>query len=92
MPRGVQADPEEMKAFAHHLTKFAMDLRGLKTTTTMRRAHLAQSWRDQEHERFVEKYDQAIAPIDPLIQTLDDYSAFLRRKAGALEEFLRTRL
>lgn len=88
----VHANPEEMKAFAYHLTKFAMELRGLRDVTKSRMSHLHESWRDNEHTQFIEKYEQAIAPMEPLIQTLDDYSAFLKRKAGALETFLNTRL
>lgn len=88
----VHADPEEIKQFAYHLNKFAMDLRGLKDVTKGKMSHLNQSWKDGENTQFMDKYEQAIKPMENLIQTLDAYSAFLKKKASALEVFLNTKL
>lgn len=88
----VHANPEEMKQFAYHLNKFAMDLRGLKDVTKGKMSHLNQSWKDGENTQFMDKYEQAIKPMENLIQTLELYSAFLKKKASTLEVFLNTKL
>lgn len=88
----VNGDPEEMKLFAYHLNKFAMDLRGLKDVTKVKMAHLNQSWKDNENAQYVVKYEQAIKPMDNLIQTLEAHSAFLKKKASILEAFQNTKL
>lgn len=88
----VHGDPEEMKQFAYHLNKFAMDLRGLKDVTKGKMSHLNQSWKDKENAQFMEKYEQAIKPMENLIQTLEAYNAFLKKKASTLEVYLNTKL
>ena len=82
MPQ-VDGDPVEMRAFAAHLAKFSESLKGLNRETRSRMAHLSQSWRDQDNARFSGKYEVAIKPMDHLVNTLDEYRAFLLRKAQA---------
>lgn len=86
----VHANPDELRQFAYHLAKLAMEFRGLKDSTKAKMSHLNQHWRDNENSKFVQQFEQDIKPLDKLIQSSEEYSNFLKRKAAALDIFLNT--
>lgn len=88
----VHGNPDEMRQFANHLTKLAMDFRGLKDSTRVKMNHLNQSWRDNENAEFVQLFEQDVKPLEKLIETVEKYSAFLKKKASRLDDFLNTKL
>jgi uncharacterized protein YukE len=87
----VHGNPDEMRQFAFHLTKLAMDLRGLRDTTRVKMNHLSQSWRDNENAQFVQQFEQDIRPMEKLINTAEEYSNFLKKKAATLDVYLSTK-
>ena len=88
----VIGNPEEMRQFANHLNKLAMDFRGLRDSTRAKMNHLNQSWRDKENTQFVQQFEQDVKPLEKLIETAEKYSAFLKRKAAKLDDVINTRL
>ena len=88
----VHGNPDEMRHFAYHLDKLAMDLRGLGLTTRAKMNHLSQSWRDNENTQFVQQFEQDVKPLEKLIDTAEKYSAFLKKKASKLDDFLNTKM
>lgn len=88
----VHGNPDEMRQFAYHLNKLAMDLRGLRDSTRAKMNHLNQSWRDNENVQFVQQFEQDVKPMEKLIETAEKYSAFLKKKASKLDEFINTKL
>lgn len=88
---GAIVNPEELKQFAYHLSKSAMDLRGIRDSTRAKMNHLNQSWRDNENQKFVQMFEQDMRPLERLMQTMDEYSNFLKRKAASLDPYFNTR-
>ena len=88
----VHGNPDEMRQFAFHLNKLAMDFRGLKDSTRAKMNYLNQSWRDKENSEFVQQFEQDVKPLDKLIDTAEKYSAFLKKKASKLDDFNNTKL
>jgi len=87
----VHGNPDEMRQFAYHLNKLAMDFRGLKDSTRAKMSHLNQSWRDKENAQFAQQFEQEVKPLDKLIQTAEEYSNFLKKKAATLDNYLNTK-
>jgi uncharacterized protein YukE len=87
----VIGNPDEMRQFAYHLNKLAMDFRGLKDSTRAKMNQLSQSWRDRENSEFVQQFEQDIKPLEKLIDTAERYSTFLKKKASKLDEVKNTR-
>lgn len=88
----VHGNPDEMRQFAYHLKKLAMDFRGLKDSTRVKMNHLNQSWRDNENAQFAQQFEQDIKPLEKLIETAEKYSDFLKKKASKLDDFINTKL
>ncbi len=65
----VHGNPDEMRQFAYHLNKLAMDFRGLRDSTRAKMNHLNQSWRDNENTQFVQQFEQDVKPLEKLIDT-----------------------
>jgi len=68
-----------------------MDFRGLKDSTRAKMSHLNQSWRDKENAQFAQQFEQEVKPLDKLIQTAEEYSNFLKKKAATLDNYLNTK-
>jgi len=87
----VHGNPDEMRQFAYHLNKLAMDFRGLKDLTRAKMNHLSLSWRDNENAQFVQQFERDVMPLEKLIQTAEEYSNFLKKKAATLDNYLNTK-
>ena len=84
-------DPGELRRFAHSLKLFIGDLR---TSTSVLHGHLAglgDTWRDQEHERFVQEFEQTMEVIERFLEAANQHIPFLLRKAERVEEYLKQR-
>lgn len=85
----VHGNPDEMRQFAYHLTKLAMDLRGLRDSTKIKMAHLNETWKDQKNAQFVQRFEEDTKPLEKLILSAEEYSNYLKKKAAELDQFLR---
>ncbi len=90
MPQA-NVDPEELRRFANNLKQFNMELSESLTALHGQLMNLSQSWRDREHEKFTEEFEQTMQVITRFIEVTDEHIPFLVRKADRAEEYLRQR-
>lgn len=83
--------PEDLRKFAAELKQFSEHLKsdGMRLRGQLQR--VGETWRDQEHQRFAEEFDQTVKVFNQLNREAEKYVAFLIRKAQAAEEYLRRR-
>ncbi len=84
-------DPAELRRFAQELKRFNTTLREQVQTVGVRFADLAQTWRDQEHAKFAEEFEQTMRVLAKFSDAADKQIPFLLRKAEKIEEYLKQR-
>jgi uncharacterized protein YukE len=84
-------DPAELRRFAQGLRRFNGDLARQMTALQSQLTALATTWRDQEHKKFAEEFQQQLTGIAAYIEMTDEYVRFLMRKADRAEEYLQQR-
>lgn len=89
MPQAV-VDPEELRQFAQSLKKFNSQLRDRASALGSQLATLSGTWRDQEHKKFAEQFEQNMKVLLRFTETADAYVPYLLRKAEHIEEYLQS--
>ena len=84
-------NPEELRRFASQLRTFNNEVMGLMTALHGQLGGLGQSWRDREHDKFAEEFEQAMTVMSRFVETTNEYVPFLMRKAERVEEYLNQR-
>ena len=84
-------DPGELRRFAQELKRFNTTLREQTGTLGARFNDLAQTWRDQEHAKFAEEFEQTMRVLARFADAADKQIPFLVRKAEKIEEYLNQR-
>jgi uncharacterized protein YukE len=84
-------DPVELRRFAHQLKRFSADLRSSLAYLHAQMLTLNDSWRDQEHARFVEEFERTLHLLDHFTEAADQHVPFLVHKAERIEEYLQQR-
>ena len=87
MPKAI-VDPEEMRRFAHSLKRFSNEMHNQVLSLQGQFAGLADTWRDQEHEKFAQEFSQTMLVINRFLEAADQHIPFLMRKAERIEEYL----
>ena len=82
-------DPAEVRRFAHNLTRFNSELQSQLSLLRGQMVGLSQSWRDQEHEKFAEAFDETMLVLSRFIAASNQQIPLLLRKAERAEEYLR---
>lgn len=90
MPQAI-VDPEELRRFAQNLKKFSSDVRQRITMLSGQMAALGKTWRDQEHQKFAEQFEQQMKLILRFLEISDQHVPYLVRKAEIIEEYLHQR-
>ena len=90
MPQAI-VDPGELRRFAQSLKQFNNDLRERMGALHGQMIGLGDTWRDQEHEKFVQEFEQTLHVIGHFIESADQHIPFLLRKAQRVEEYLQQR-
>jgi len=90
MPRAI-ADPDELRRFAQNLKQFNTELRERMAALQGQFVNLGDTWRDQEHDKFAEEFEQTLHVVGAFIETADLHIPFLLRKAQRIEEYLQQR-
>lgn len=90
MPQAI-VDPAEVRRFAHNLKQFSNELHNRMQVLHGQLINLGATWRDQEHERFAQEFDQTMAALNRFIEACSDHIPFLIRKAERIEEYLMQR-
>lgn len=84
-------DPVEIRRFAHNLKIFNGDVRANLSSLHSQLLALGDTWRDQEHERFVQEFEQTVAVLEKFLDVADEHVPFLLRKAERIEEYMTQR-
>jgi uncharacterized protein YukE len=81
-------DPVELRRFAHNLKLFNNEVHTNLAALHGQLLALGDTWRDQEHERFRQEFEQTVAVLEKFLETADQHIPFLMRKAERIEEYL----
>ena len=81
-------DPIEIRRFAHSLKQFNGDLRDRLAALHGQMVNLGDTWRDQEHEKFLQEFEQTLQVVEHFLEVSDQHVPFLMRKAERIEEYL----
>jgi uncharacterized protein YukE len=81
-------DPAEVRRFASDLKRFNTDLHSQLGQLNARFRQLGQTWRDQEHRKFAEEWDQAVRVLTRFNKVTQEHIPFLMRKAARAEDYL----
>ena len=84
-------DPAELRRFAGQLRRFNDDLMNQMTALHGQLVGLVQSWRDKEHEKFAEEFENTIKVVAHFVEAANQHIPFLTRKADRVEEYLQQR-
>jgi WXG100 family type VII secretion target len=90
MPQAI-VDPAELRRFANNLKRFIGDLQDGMSTMHGQVSALGDTWRDQEHDKFREEFDQTMQVLARFIRVAEEHVPFLLRKAERIEEYLQQR-
>jgi uncharacterized protein YukE len=84
-------NPEELRRFAARLKQFNNEMMTQLTTLHGQLAGLGQTWRDREHDKFVEQFEQTLQVVKRFTESTNQHIPFLLRKAERIEEYLQQR-
>ena len=81
-------DPAELRRFATNLKRFNADLQSSLAGLHGQLIGLGDSWRDQEHEKFAQAFEQTMQVVNRFVEAANQHIPFLVRKAERIEEYL----
>ncbi len=81
-------DPEQLRQFAGLLRRYNQQLRDSTTTLTQAMGRLSESWRDQEHNKFAEEFDEQLKQVQRLVERSELHIPYLLKKAELIEQYL----
>jgi uncharacterized protein YukE len=84
-------DPTELRRFSADLKRFNNDLITLVSSLKGRLAGLGESWRDQEHKKFVEAFEASVKGMQIFVENAHQHAQFIDKKAALIEDYLKTR-
>jgi len=84
-------DPEQLRRFAHNLKRFNSELQTQLMGLHGQMKNIGQSWRDKEHQQFMEEFEQTLQMMAKFVEAVDEHVPYLLRKAERAEEYLRQR-
>ena len=84
-------DPSELRRFAQDLNRFNNELQGLLAGLHARMRGLESTWRDQEHRKFAEAFDQTVKVLGGFLENSQQHVQFLSKKATLVEDYLKQR-
>lgn len=90
MPQAI-VDPAELRRFAQNLKRFSGELEQQILQLRGQLNSLGASWRDQEHEKFSQEFEQTSQAIARFLQSSQEHVPFLLRKAERIEDYLSQR-
>jgi uncharacterized protein YukE len=87
MPQAIM-DPGEVRRFAEELKRFNVELQNRMSLLQARFAALGDTWQDQEHTKFSEEFRDTMKVLKKFIDSSNQHTPFLLRKAQRIEEYL----
>ncbi len=82
------ASPEDLERFAQSLKQFNVQLRDSTSRLQGQFSTLGDTWRDREHEKFAQEFQQTMRVLHQFMQSADQQIPFLQRKAQRLRAYL----
>ena len=89
MPQAI-VDPDELREFARSLKKYNGNLREQSRSVANQLTALGGSWRDQEHKKFVQQFEDGMKVIARFLENNERHVPYLLRKAEHIEEYLKS--
>lgn len=83
-------NPEELRQFALSLKKFNDQLRDRAGALASQLSALNSTWRDQEHRKFAEQFEQNMKVLLRFAEVADLHVPYLLRKAQHIEDYLQS--
>ncbi len=83
-------DPDELRQFARSLKKFNTEIRDKLARLNHELQSLGSTWRDQEHKRFAQQYEEHTKIVLRFLEMSDQHIPYLVRKADQIDEYLRS--
>ncbi len=84
-------NPEELKRFARELSRFGTELESLMGRLHLRLSNLESTWQDQEQKKFTEEFIQTMKILGRFVETSQQHSSTLMKKAKHIEDYLQQR-
>ena len=84
-------DPAELRRFAQNLKRFNGEMQTQIAGLHGQMVALGNSWRDQEHHKFIENFEQEMKILDKFMKNAEDHIPFLLRKAERVEQYTQQR-
>jgi len=84
-------DPAELRRFATNLKRFNADMQVDLAGLHAQLLGLGDTWRDQEHDKFREEFEQTLKALEGFMELSGQYVPQLLRKAERIEEYLSQR-
>ncbi len=81
-------DPGELRRFAQNLKRFNAELQNGLAVLHGQMVSLGDTWRDQEHLKFVQEFEQTTQMLDRFIDAMNQHVPYLQRKAERIEDYL----
>jgi uncharacterized protein YukE len=81
-------DPAELRRFAGNLKRFNAELQNGLAVVHGQMVSLSDTWRDQEHLKFVEEFEQSLQVLERFMDSNNQHISYLTRKAERVEEYL----
>jgi uncharacterized protein YukE len=82
------ANPEELERFARELKQFNTQMADSMSRLNGQFANLGETWRDQEHQKFAQEFEQTMRVLHHFMRTADQHIPFLMRKAQRIRDYL----
>lgn len=89
MPQAI-VNPDDVRQFALGLKKFNAELRERLSVLNNQLRVLGSTWRDQEHKRFAEQFEDHTKNLARFIEANDHHVRYLVRKADQIDEYLQS--
>lgn len=84
-------NPDELESFARNLKTFNTQLRDGMARLQGQFGQLGDTWRDQEHAKFAQEFQQTMRVLNHFMQSADQQIPFLQKKARIIRDYLNHR-
>ncbi len=85
---GAVVDPDQLRQFAAMLKRYGQQLRESTASLVQAEARLSESWKDQEHRKFAEEFDDQVKMVSKLLEASEKHVPYLLKKAEIIDQYL----
>lgn len=81
-------DPEQLRQFAAMLKRYSQQVRESTASLSQAQARLAETWRDQEHRKFTDEFEEQVKTVNKLLEASEKHVPYLLKKAEIIDQYL----